>query len=142
MARSKASWVLSIRVTGGSAEGTEGVLRGLRCGHHPWWSTRVSALRRGALGLAGAIHERDAERRRRVALHGGAPDDQPAHLGAGRGHALLEQGGRPALELGGPREAVARLERRHVRQLAYDLAALLPEGGQLVEGSAAHELQL
>src|SRR3954449_9787332 len=43
MARSKASWVLSIRVTGGSAEGTEGVLLGLRCGHRPWWLPPVSA---------------------------------------------------------------------------------------------------
>src|SRR3954469_1127556 len=143
MARSKPSWVLSIRVTGrdrGTARGNASSVPGLRCDPHPWESPQLSALRRRA--LARAVDEPRLRCLRRVGVHRRAPAHEAAHLGARGLEVLLEQRRRRALQLRGTLQARARLARRYRRQLRHHGAALLPQRGQRVERSGAHERQL
>src|SRR3954469_13461462 len=116
MARSKPSWVLSIRVTGrdrGTARGNASSVPGLRCDPHPWESPQLSALRRGA--LARAVDERGVRRLRGVGVQRRAPAHEAAHVRAGGLEVLLEQRRGQPLQLCGALERLTRFEGRDRR---------------------------
>src|SRR3954464_914261 len=100
MARSKPSWVLSMRVTGTDRalrEGNASSVPGLCGDPHPWESPPLSALARGA--LARAVDELGARRLRGVGVHRRAAAHETAHVGAGGFEVLLEQRRGAALQL-------------------------------------------
>src|SRR4051794_1294348 len=143
MARSKPSWVLSMRVTGTDRalrEGNASSVPGLCGDPHPWESPPLSALARGA--LARAVDELGAGRLRRVRVHRRAAAHEPAHVRSGGVEVLFEKGRDAPLQLSGSLQVLARLERRHGRKLGHDRAALLPQPRKPLERTGAHERQL
>src|SRR3954454_12130618 len=126
MARSKPSWVLSIRVTGRDQLRETALASNpwTHCGPHPWRSPRVSALRPGA--LARLVYELRARHLVRVGAHRRAALDEPAHLRAGCLEVLLEHRRRAALERRRVLEPAERRGRRDRRQLGHETPALVP----------------
>src|SRR4051812_48914593 len=134
MARSKPSWVLSMRVTGTDRalrEGNASSVPGLCGDPHPWESPPLSALARGA--LARAVDELGARRLRGVGVHRRAAAHETAHVGAGGFEVLLEQRRGAALQLRRALERLACFEGRDRRELGHDGAPLLPQRGERVE---------